>query len=216
VNIKIGRELCDKLLNNTKSKVLFGSEGGEDKDYLCILPPNIQMDCAFHNRDHFLFFKDEELKIDYLFATPRCLLNGVVTGSSPLLYQLMAEGKFRPNETWNTFSCGNFITHKLAKSFLGIAKRDLKQSKRLRGAKLAKKLLWVDRYRNIVTDMLDEYEIPYSHSKENFLDLSFAIKYLPIDNSFIQTAMSVFPKPVDIPELNSVESVLYKNWEESL
>jgi hypothetical protein len=212
MNIKIDRELCDRLLNNTKSKVLFGSEDGEDKDYLCILPPNIQMDCAFHNRDHFLFFKDEELKIDYLFATPRCLVNGIVTGSSTLLYELIINGKLNNSryiEKLANFGGRQFITHRLAKSFLGIAKRDFKQSNIFN-----RKMFWVENYKDIITDMLDCYKIGYQD--RSFIALSFAIKGLPKYSGLCYDLSNLFPKPIDIPELDGVESVFYKNWEDSL
>ena len=215
MNIKITKEHSDLLLKHTTDRILFGSEDGEDKDWLCVVKPNIHMDAALHNRDHFLFYKGEG--VDYLFATPRCLINGLITGTSTLLYELLLEGKLKETNLSfiEDYAKKSLATQKLAKAFIGCAQRDLKQSKFLEGDKKTKKLKWVSIYYNIVVEMLNLY----GYSVEDYTTLEVLrgmISKLPKYSENVDKLLDFLPSPTYNDDLYSVSHYYYKAWGESL
>ncbi len=217
MNIKISKAHRDLLLQHTTDHILFGSSDGEDKDWLCIVEPNTAMDAALHNRDHFLFYKDEEIKEDFLFATPRCLINGMITGTSTLLYELLVEGKLR--DTSLDLLCNAelkiFCTQKLAKAFVGVAQRDLKQCAKLEGQERVKKLGWVETYVDIVLNMFKICGIE-SNAGRNLELIRAEVSKLPKYTEDANYLLYFFDEPKYNKKLSSVADYYYKSWGESL
>lgn len=161
MNIKVSEFDLSLLDYHTQCYIEFGNKDGNDKDLLGIINPNPYMDGCLHNRDHFLFCKTED--VDYLFATPRMMVNSLVTGSSDLLYKLLVLGELKGMKSLNMLSnlgLQPFQHYRMAKSLLGCAERDLKQSKDHKD--YDKKIYWANYYTVLVHDMLDNHKINFN------------------------------------------------------
>lgn len=153
MNIKIPKELSEELLKITLNTVEFGNTKGEDKDLLHIVKPNFQMDYSAVDNNHTLFYKDEDNKTDHLFITPRGFINGLVTGSNTLFFEVLYDGLLEG--TCISFLedyTDQFITYKLLKALIGCAERDYKQAKNHKNPE--KKIKWALEYANIVLKSL--------------------------------------------------------------
>lgn len=158
MNIKVDARKKWFLDYYTKEYIDFGSVGGKDQDKLGIIPPNVYMDSSLHNRDHFLFYKDEKNSVDYLYATPRLIVNALMTGSSDLPYKMLRLGMFKDTSlNWlHLQGVARFQNFKTAKMLLGVAERDLKQVKAHKEPE--KKLKWAETYLGFVLEMMPHLE----------------------------------------------------------
>ena len=228
MNIKISKEWCDDLLTHSIDCIEFGSLGGNDKDLLHIVKPNIQMDACLHNRDHFLFYKDVEGNTDHLFATPRCLLNGLITGSSTLVYEILENGRFKGTELNWLHECliKSFQTQRLMKSLIGVMERDKKQS----AQDPAKKEKWVEYYWDLCNDILERctgrgitISPKLGYQGITLLDikrmksskLSGQLPKAPSIAAF-NYIQGMLGKEVDISQLKGIEYLYINSWRESL
>lgn len=225
MNIKIDREFKAFLDSCVEEKILFGSEDGEDRDWLCIVTPNIQMDSVLHNRDHFFFYKDEAANEDFVYATPRSLVNGILTGSSTILYEMMKEDKiptfFKPFFT----QCGlyDLMTQKLCKALLGVAQRDYKQAQKLSiNYDRRKKLYWADKYTKWVLDYFEVTGKEINTEGKGLWDVTVELRNSltqlkpSVDDHTFFNLCNLLQSPIDIPELSMAEYHYFNNWRESL
>lgn len=225
MNIKISREFKGGLDNHLLEKVLFGSKDGKDKDWLCIVEPNIQMDSALHNRDHFFFYKDETTNQDFVYATPRALVNGILTGSSTILYEMSQEDKapifFRPFFV----QCGlyDLMTQKLCRALIGVAQRDYKQAQKLSSNyDKRKKLYWAEKYTKWVLDYFvvtgKEINIEGKGLWDVTVELRNNLTQLKqsVDDHTFFNLCNLLQFPADIPELGMAEYFYFNSWRESL
>jgi len=153
--IKITKEQFLLLEQYELSRYEFGTKNGADTDYLCVVQPNIQMDCSFNN-DHLLFYKDEENKVDYLVCTPRMILHSIINGNCDLFYHMLYQNMFSYGvmQFLGTYDIEQFYSKRMFKSLLGVAKRDLKQLKKLGDEQKFKKASWVVQYIMYLNDIL--------------------------------------------------------------
>lgn len=155
MNIKITKEISEVLLQNTLDTLEFGNTSGEDKDLLHIVIPNPSMDQGIVDINHSLFYKDIENHVDHIYITPRGFINGIITGSNTLFFEVLCEGLLSGTclEFLEEY-IEDFMTYKLMKAFTGIAKRDYKQSHKHK--ERDKKLKWALEYTNLVRRSLGE------------------------------------------------------------
>lgn len=153
MNIKIPKEISDILLHNTLDTIEFGNVSGEDSDLLHIVIPNPNMDAGAVDNNHSLFYKDTENNTDHLFITPRGFINGIITGSNTLFFEVLADGLLQGTclEFLEEYT-EDFITYKLMKAFIGCAGRDFKQASKHK--EKDKKLKWSLEYTNLVSRSL--------------------------------------------------------------
>jgi len=155
MNIKITKEVSAILLHNTLDTLEFGNTSGEDRDLLHIVIPNPSMDQGMVDVNHSLFYKDVENKVDHIYITPRGFINGIITGSNTLFFEVLCDGLLAG--TCLEFledHIEDFMTYKLMKAFIGVAKRDYKQSSKHK--EKDKKLKWALEYTNMVRRSLGE------------------------------------------------------------
>lgn len=228
MNIKVSESDLCLLDYHTQTYIEFGNEQGEDTDLLGIINPNPYMDGCLHNRDHFLFCKSGE--IDFLFTTPRTIVNALVTGSSDLPYKLLVQGKLQGMKSLNKLSnlgIQPFQHYRMAKCLLGCANRDLKQSK---GHKdYDKKMYWANYYTVLVHDMLNTYNINFFEEVINNEWLNTSKMYL----RYLRDRIKELPK--NVPDwcvdslheicimdffvddnLKRVSRYYFDNWKDSL
>lgn len=228
MNIKISEFDLPLLDYHTQTYIEFGSQGGEDTDLLGIINPNPYMDGCLHNRDHFLFCKTDDT--DYLFATPRMIVNALVTGSSDLLYKLLVQGKLQGTERLNKLShlgIQPFQHYRMAKCLLGCAERDIKQSKDHKY--YDKKIYWANYYTVLVHDMLNTHKIDFDEEVINNEGLNTSKMYL----RYLRDVIKKLPKTVPDwcvdslheicimdffidDNLKKVSHYYFDNWKESL
>jgi len=226
VNIKIDKEMHEQLNKQTlgDNTIEFGNLNGKDTDLLHIVCPNIQMDACIHNRDHFLFYKCEETNTDHLYITPRGAVNALITGSNTLIYEMLREGQFKGTllDFLHDLRIEQFHTYKLVKALLGVAERDLKQSRSHKDPE--KKLLWSKHYYNISRSIIIEQGIPLSYPQVfNTINIKYARTRaitLPktIDDfvyMYLQSYLERYTM-LDIKELEGVAHYYFSNWKESL
>lgn len=225
MNIKIDYEFHNTLQKYVLERIEFGDSKGDDTDLLCVVSPNMQMDGALVNNNHFFFYKDEENKVDYIYATPRCLVDGLITGSSTLLFELLMRD-VTPKFFHKYFQyCGmhDLINQKLGKAIIGCAQRDFKQMKKLSSHKdKEKKLKWAVVYTNWLIDYYETtckelniegmgLEDVMSEIRSNLHQLR---KTVDID-IFIALNSALF-KLGDYPELLEARNYYFEAWRESL
>jgi hypothetical protein len=231
VNIKIDKEMHEELNKHVlgDNTIEFGNLNGKDTDLLHIVCPNIQMDACIHNRDHFLFYKCEETNTDHLYITPRGAVNALITGSNTLIYEILVEGKFKGTylEFLHSLRIEQFHTYKLVKALLGVAERDLKQSRSHTDTQ--KKLLWVKNYYSMAVDIMKDHGITVGMARRlgsqrvGLLDLKYArmrSQGLPktVDD-FVYMYLQEHLNLVGVLYFHSIEYVSYyyfNNWKESL
>lgn len=172
MNIKISKEDSIILDKYTVSSIIFGSKTGNDTDVLNIVASNSAMDSCVVNRDHFLFYKDAGNNVDKLYATKRCIINGLITGSSDLPYKMLSNGMFHDTALsfLHDYDISTFETSKLVKCLLGCAERDMKQSGSHK--EKDKKLFWSNEYYKIAKRILADNGINCDDIGDKQLDLS--------------------------------------------
>jgi hypothetical protein len=156
MNIKITKEISEVLLHNTLDTLEFGNTSGKDRDLLHIVIPNPSMDQGMVDINHSLFYKDTENEIDHIYITPRGFVNGIITGSNTLFFEVLCDGLLEGTclEFLEEY-IEAFMTYKLMKAFIGIALRDLKQSRKPTADQF-KKEKWSLDYTNMVRKFLGE------------------------------------------------------------
>ena len=191
MNIKITKEISQILLHNTLDTVEFGNTSGKDRDLLHIVIPNPTMDQGMVDINHSLFYKDVENEVDHIYITPRGFINGIVTGSNTLFFEVLCDGLLEG--TCLEFledHIGDFMTYKLMKAFIGCAGRDFKQANKHK--EKDKKLKWALEYTNIVSrslglgiicpEVLDKEYISYIRDSLNASYESGVINFsVPVD-----------------------------------
>lgn len=231
MNIKIDKEMHEELNKHVlaDNTIEFGNLNGKDTDLLHIVSPNVQMDACIHNRDHFLFYKCEETNTDHLYITPRGAVNALITGSNTLIYEMLRENKFIGTSLGflHYLRLEQFNTYKLVKALLGVAERDLKQSRNHIDPQ--KKILWVQNYYSMAVDIMKDHGITVGMARRlgsqrvGLLDLKYArmrsqglpktiddFVYMYLQNYLDSCTME------NLVELDDVSHYYFNNWKESL
>lgn len=135
MNIHINKEKFDYIINNADivGKFIIGShlyglnDENSDKDYLIIYHPFInQLVSPFANH-HQYQYKDIENNIDYNLVDIITFIKNLVSGDSVINYELLHSTDFKNSSLgWLSDYIKDFRTYNICKSYLGMAKRDLK------------------------------------------------------------------------------------------
>lgn len=224
MNIKIPKEIADVLLTKTLHTIEFGNVKGEDTDLLHIVVPNHQMDISSVDNNHTLFYKDEENKTDHLFITPRGFLQGIVTGSNTLFFEVLCDGLLRGTcleflEQYTT----DFMTYKLMKAFIGCSERDFTQAKKHKEPE--KKLKWSLEYVNMVSRSLGKSSVDLTLLNREYIryirdelnsdyEKGEILFSLPVEQYTEITSVLNFIKKCNINEVN-LEQYYYNTWSEN-
>lgn len=225
--IKITKEQFCLLEQYELSRYEFGTRNGNDTDYLCVVQPNVQMDCSFNN-DHLLFYKDEENKVDYLICTPRMILHSIINGNCDLFYHMLYQNMFSYGimQFLSTYDIEEFHSKRMFKSLLGVAKRDLKQLKKLRDKELFKKASWVVQYIMYLNDILYKQNINVMLSSDHDVTLQKIGYHINdvrqlmnndivndlLNNEFLRDECGTS----NITSLGFVRDLYYKEWAKTL
>lgn len=225
--IKITKDQFSLLEQYELSRYEFGTKGGADTDYLCVVQPNIQMDCSFNN-DHLLFYKDEENKVDYLVCTPRMILHSIINGNCDLFYHMLYQNMFSYGvmRFLDAYDIEKFHSKRMFKSLLGVAKRDLKQLKKLRENERFKKASWVVQYMGYLHDILYKQNINVMLSSDHVETLQKIGNHINdvrqlmnndlvsdlLNNEFLQDEYGMS----NIVSLDFVRDMYYKEWSKTL
>lgn len=127
------KSLLNQLLNATLVKVLVGSHmyttnnENSDKDYLCIYVPTLDEHDSFTSTHHQYQYKDEENNIDYIFVNLYAFINNTLSGDSTINFEVIHSGALQntPLEFLDTYKLA-FCNYNIIRSYLGMARRDLK------------------------------------------------------------------------------------------
>lgn len=225
MNIKIDESFHLELQKYVLERIEFGNPKGSDTDLLCVVSPNIQMDGSLVNNNHFFFYKDEENKTDYLYATPRCLVDGLITGSSTLLFELLMRN-ITPSFFEPFFAEAgmyDLINQKLGKAVIGCAQRDFKQMKKLSSFDdKRKKLKWAVLYTNWLINYFQttgkELDIEGKGLEDVMSEIRSNLHQLrkTVDIDTFNALNSTISKLGYYPELLEARNYYFKAWRESL
>lgn len=134
MNIIIDQSTFDQLKLYTIDTIVFGSEMkgsssvNSDHDYLHIIHPSIDWASSPVNTNHLLQYKCE--KEDHIFCTPQNFVKCLIDGDSTIFHEILRYGALKDTSLafLNSFK---FDHYKTLRSYLGIARRDTKETTKL-------------------------------------------------------------------------------------
>jgi len=123
------KELFNDLNENTVLKCKVGShlyglnDENSDNDFLSIYLENDRS--SFLWEHHQLQFKED--KIDYNFSSLQMFIRNTLTGDATINFEVLWSEEIKDSElSWLTDFKHDFVNYNIIKSYLGLAKRDLK------------------------------------------------------------------------------------------
>ena len=129
----------EELFNSLLKSSIFQCEVGSgmyktktkdsDTDILIIYLEGVLNSNSLYKTHHQLQFKKDN--IDYIFTSLTQFVNNILSGDSTINYEVLKSDKFKNNSEYfkNLSELKIFNNHNIIKSYLGIAKRDLKSLK---------------------------------------------------------------------------------------
>ena len=163
MNIHITKEEFDYLshLPNSIGKFTIGSklyglnDENSDDDFLTILYPFFNKQNSPFDNHHQFQYKDINNNIDYNFVDIVTFIKNLLSGDSPINYELLYSEEFKQSELgWLSEYTPYFKTYTIIRSYLGMCDRDLRHFKKrigrdkvsgmlhiMRGFKAAKSIL---------------------------------------------------------------------------
>lgn len=130
-------ELKEQLDSSTVFKIEVGSgmyklkTSNSDTDILCIYLDGVLNLTSVTQNHHQFQFKDEENNIDYIYTSLNQFVANILSGDSTINYEVLQSDMFKQTFS-NLWLCLNDIDiTNITKSYLGLAKRDLKSFKNL-------------------------------------------------------------------------------------
>lgn len=135
MNIHIQKEKFEKLINaprigifNIGSPLYELNDEGSDIDYLVIYYPfKNQIYNPFLNHHQFQY-KDLENNIDYNFVDVGNFIKNLISGDSTVNFEVLFSGQLQETSlNWLEEYKNDFYTYTIARSYLGMAKRDAEQ-----------------------------------------------------------------------------------------
>jgi len=125
------KELLNELKNNTIFKTKIGSHmyglnnTNSDIDYLSIYLEHTDNRESFMWEHHQLQYKDNN--VDRNFTTIQGFIRNALTGDSTVNFEVLHSNSLKNSSLSWLWECRNyFINYNIIKSYLGLAKRDLK------------------------------------------------------------------------------------------
>lgn len=122
--------LFNQLMENKIFEIEVGSEmyglknKNSDSDILVIYIDSI-FNRGTLNSHHQLQYNDENNNVNYIFTTLEQFCLNIITGDSTINYEVLVQGKFK-EKFEDLYYALNYYNTKIIKSYLGMAKRDLK------------------------------------------------------------------------------------------
>ena len=134
MNIKINKEQFLELDKLTIGKFLIGSHlynlsnENSDTDYLCIFIPTMKMLTNPFENHHQFQYKDEVNNIDYIFVDIKNFIKNIVSGDSTINFELLHSKELEANDNLRFLyqMRKEFYLYNVARSYLGLARRDIK------------------------------------------------------------------------------------------
>lgn len=197
MNIHIKDEdLLKELIKSTIYSIPFGSKmyGLEDKfsdtDFLCIYIPKNRS--CFEN-NHQLQYKDLKNNVDCIFVDIYTFINNLITGDSTINFEIINFDYFYLNgEMLNSTFLhklyllrSNFNTFNIARAYLGLANRDLKQISKCKDEKSKqRKLLHIRRGISIASNIInfEKVNLDFRYLKKDYNSLKVKELDLEIKN----------------------------------
>ncbi len=120
-----------KVFDVEFGSALWGTKNEQsDSDILRIIEPSKMWLSAPYNTDHLLQYKDEVNNIDYIFCTPQTFIRGIVNGDSAIFHEILRLGGLKHTQL-SFLEKIDFSTYKILRAYLGLAKRDIKETTKL-------------------------------------------------------------------------------------
>lgn len=134
MNIIIDSITHDKLQEHVIDTIEFGSvmkgtnDNDSDHDYLHIISPSIHWLQAPYSTHHLLQYRDVDS--DHMYCTPHTFVKSLLDGDSTIFHEMLVNGAL--HDTCLSFIENfSFDHYKTMRSYLGIARRDLKDVTKL-------------------------------------------------------------------------------------
>lgn len=133
MNIHItNKKEFQKLFNSTIFKIEIGSSmygltnDKSDKDLLCIYATSDNELNSFHMSHHQLQYKENN--IDYIFVNIHAFLRNCLSGDSTINLEVICSDKLKGTILEELYDMRfSFYNYKILRSYLGLAKRDIKR-----------------------------------------------------------------------------------------
>jgi len=186
MNIKITDEILYKeLLNSSFVKIEIGSKmyglehKNSDTDILCIYHTSDIELFSIQTSHHQIQYKDVENNIDYLFINIHSFLRNILSGDSTINFEVINSKKLINTEL--EFLYNNrlaFYNYKIIRSYLGLARRDLKRIDINTTTNFQKNKKIAHAYRGLHT-AISIYYIKYSNRESYSIKLQeYTINYI--------------------------------------
>lgn len=172
MNILIPESLHGFLQKNLIDTITFGSKmkhknsSSSDNDFLHIIaePYFFRNTCLFTGHQlQYKEYKNDVLIADHVYVTIRQFLHNIIHAESGIPYEVLVHGQLKhTNLYWLEVFTDEFKNFQTARCFLGLAKRDLKDSTKIfrTDQKLSfKKLKFVVEGIQYVIDIISHYEV---------------------------------------------------------
>ncbi len=174
-NIIKDKELFDNLMKATFVKVEVGSKmyglehKDSDTDLLCIYNTSKRELNMFDRSHHQIQFKVDG--VDYLFINIHSFLSNTVSGDSTINFEVINSKKLLGSELDFLYKYREyFYNYKIIRSYLGLARRDLKRIDIDGKTEFGKNKKIAHAYRGLNT-AVKIYNIKYGHIKEESIFL---------------------------------------------
>jgi len=170
------KELFDNLMKSTFVKVEVGSKMYElehensDTDLLCIYNTSKRELNMFDRSHHQIQFKVDG--VDYLFINIHSFLSNAVSGDSTINFEVINSKKLLGTELDFLYKYREyFYNYKIIRSYLGLARRDLKRIDIDGKTEFGKNKKIAHAYRGLISSILI-FNIKYKKLKEKKIFLS--------------------------------------------
>lgn len=169
MNIKIDRDLHLYLSSMTLGEYEFGAgmRGNKtpesDTDIIRFIPEFFVLSRSPVNNSHFMQYNDDG--VDYVYCTVSQFIHALVNGDATICHEIFRDAVLKHKSLFGLeilFEPTGFDTFKVARGYLGLARRDLKDTKRLKGRERQKKFEHAERGINEVRRMLGVHDIQFN------------------------------------------------------
>lgn len=219
--------LKEQLDNSTIFKIEVGSgmyklkTPESDTDILCIyLEGSLNLTGITQNHHQFQY-KDTENNIDYVYTSLSQFIKNIISGDSTINYEVLQSPEFKAEFSDLYFFVNKLDKINIIKSYLGMAKRDIKAFKKEPSAKKAYHIKRGVLFANAIMrnrDIFETLDTMRTHLKEtrNRADL--------LDLEYIEIKMNTFresikdkqfkPNSTDIHNINTAILNVYNEYKE--
>jgi predicted nucleotidyltransferase len=162
------KDLFERLKNATIAKVVVGSHmygtnnEHSDTDYLYIYATSQNELNSYVQTNHQLQYKEDG--IDHNFVSLHTFIRNIINGDSTINFEVMQSNCFAGTElSWLIGHKHSFITYTIIRSYLGLARRDVKHYYKYNNDQDKKKRLG-----HIIRGYLYAYDMIYNRWNFNF------------------------------------------------